>query len=186
LTNSDNIVIAVSGLHGVGKTTQAKKLAEYFGLRHISGGMIFRQIAESKSLSLLFLSEAAEKSEEIDHLIDSSMVEEGKKGNVVVDSMLCAWFLRDIAHIKIFLTIPEKVRIERIAKRDGRPFQDAYNETLGRESSEISRFKRYYGVTLDDVRNSCDLVLSTQGLIEDEVFSILKYYTQIRISKLEH
>jgi len=185
LTNPDNVVIAISGLHGVGKTTQAKRLAEYLDLRHISGGTIFRQIAESKDLSLLSLSEAAEKSEEIDHLIDGFMIEEGKRGNVVVDSMLCAWFLRDVADIKIFLTTPEKVRIERIAKRDGRSFQDAYNETLGRELSEISRFKRYYGITLDDVRNACDLVLSTHGLSEDEVFSILKYYAQIRISKLE-
>lgn len=185
MNKPNNAVIAISGLHGVGKTTQANRLAEYLDLRHVSGGTIFRHIAESKGLSLLSLSEAAEKSEEIDRLIDSFMVAEGKKGNVVVDSMLCAWFLKDIANIKIFLTTPEKIRIERIAKRDDRSFQEACKETLGRELSEISRFKRYYDITLDDVRNACDLVLSTNGLSEDEVFSILKYYIQIRISKLE-
>jgi len=185
LTNPRNLVIAVSGLHGVGKTTQAKKLAEFFDLRHVSGGMIFRRLAESEKLSLLSLSEKAENSDRIDHLIDGAMVEEGKKGNVVVDSMLSAWFLRDTANIRIFLTIPDNVRIERITQRDGRSYQDAYNETLGRESSEINRFKRYYSITLDDVKNACDLVLSTKSLNKDEVFSILKYYIQIRISKLE-
>jgi len=184
LTNTRNIVIAVSGLHGVGKTTQAKKIAEFFGLRHVSGGMIFRTLAESKNLSLLSLSEMAENSDEIDRSIDGAMVEEGRKGNVVVDSMLSVWFLKGMANIKIFLTIPDNFRVERIAKRDVKSYQEAFYETQRRELSEINRFKRYYNITLDDVKNVCDLVLSTQGLNEDEVFSILKYYIQIRIGKL--
>ena len=184
MTNPRNIVIAVSGIHGVGKTTQAKKIAKFFGLRHVSGGMIFRRLAGSKNLSLLSLSELAENSDKIDRSIDGAMVEEGKRGDVVVDSMLSVWFLESIANIKIFLTIPDNVRIERIAKRDGKSYQEAYNETLGRESSEINRFKRYYNINLDNVKNVSDLVLSIQGLNEDEVFSILKYYIQIRLSNL--
>ncbi|MEM3403880.1 MAG: cytidylate kinase family protein [Nitrososphaeria archaeon] len=179
-----NVVVAISGLHGVGKTSQAKRLANSFGLRHVSGGIIFRDLAKIKGASLVSLSNAAEESNEIDYLIDSRMVEEGRKGNVVIDAMLCAWFLRDIAHVKIFLSAPERVRIARIASRDGVSYQEAYNETLAREASEMNRFKRYYDLTIEDVKNSCDLILSTEGLDEDEVFSILKYYVQLRISKL--
>jgi len=179
-----NVVVAISGLHGVGKTSQAKKLAISFGLRHVSGGMIFRDLAKLKGISLVSLSNAAEKSNEIDHLIDNRMVEEGRKGNVIIDSMLCAWFLRDIAHVKIFLLASERVRIARIASRDKVSYQEAYSETLARESSEMNRFKRYYNLTIEDVKSSCDLVLSTDDLEEGEVFSILKYYVQLRISKL--
>lgn len=185
MTNPKNIVIAISGLHGVGKTSQAQRLADSFGLRHISGGMIFRRLVQSRNTSLLSLSIEAESSDEIDHLIDEMMVEEGKKGNVIIDSMLCTWFLKEIASIKIFLFAPEKVRVERIALRDGKSYVDAYNETIGRENSEIGRFKRYYGITIEDVKNSCQLVLSTENLSGEEVFSILKYYIQIRIGKLE-
>ena len=185
MTNLKNVVIAISGLHGVGKTSQARRLADSFGLKHVSGGMMFRRLAQSRNTSLLSLSIEAESSDEIDHLIDGMMVEAGKKGNVVIDSMLCTWFLKEIAVIKVFLLAPEKVRVERIALRDGKSYATAYSETIGRENSEIGRFKRYYGVSIEDVKNSCDLVLSTENLSEEEVFSILKYYIQIRIGKLE-
>ncbi|MGQ9780907.1 MAG: (d)CMP kinase [Nitrososphaeria archaeon] len=185
MTSKKDVVVAVSGLHGVGKTSHARRLAESFGLRHVSGGMIFRNLALSRNISLLSLSMEAEGSGEIDRLIDGAVVEEGMKGNVVVDSMLCAWFLRDIADIKIFLFASEDVRVKRIALRDGRSFDESYRETIGRESSEIARFKKYYGVSMEDVKNACDLIMSTEDLSEDEVFSILKYYVEIRISKLE-
>lgn len=176
-----NIAIAISGLHGVGKTVQAKRIAEAFGLRHISGGAIFRSLAKEKNLSIVELSKNAEYSDEIDKLIDGRMVEEGKKGNVVIDSMLCAWFLKDVALIKIFLTAPDNVRVERIAKRDKKSFVDAYNETVAREASEIARFKKYYGLSISDVKDACHLILSTEDLTEDDVFTILKSYIQLRL-----
>jgi cytidylate kinase len=184
LTSRKGIVVAVSGLHGVGKTSQARRLAESFGLRHVSGGMIFRSLARSRNISLLSLSMEAEGSEEIDRFIDGAVVEEGRKGNVVVDSMLCAWFLRDVADIKIFLFAPDNVRIDRIAVRDGRPFSESYQETIAREGSEIARFKKYYGLSMEDVKNACDLIMSTEDLSEDEVFSILKCYVETRMRRL--
>jgi len=36
------LVITVAGRHGSGRTTQAKLLAEAFGLRYVSAGTIFR------------------------------------------------------------------------------------------------------------------------------------------------
>lgn len=176
-----SIVIAVSGLHGVGKTVQAKRLAEAFGLRHVSGGAIFRSLAQEKGISLIELSKNAELSDEIDRLIDGRVIEEGIKGNVVIDSMLCAWFLKDIALVRIFLFAPDNVRIERIAKRDRKSFDDAYKETMAREASEINRFKKYYGLSLSDVKDVCHIVLSTEDLNEDEIFLILKSYIQFKL-----
>lgn len=181
MNNRKDIVIAISGLHGVGKTAQAKRVAETFGLRHVSGGTIFRSLAEEKNLSIIELSKNAEASDEIDKLIDGKMVEEGKKGNVVIDSMLCAWFLKDIALIKIFLSAPDKIRIERIAKRDKKSYEEAYQETISREASEIKRFKKYYGLSVSDIKDACHLILSTEDLSEDDVFIILKSYIQLRL-----
>ncbi|MGB9724733.1 MAG: (d)CMP kinase [Nitrososphaeria archaeon] len=179
-----NIVIAVSGLHGVGKTVQAKRIAEAFGLRHVSGGAIFRSLAQEKGLSLIELSKNAELSDEIDKLIDGRIIEEGIKGNVVVDSMLCAWFLKDIALIRIFLSAPDKVRIERIAKRDRKSYNEAFEETMAREASEINRFKKYYGLSISDVKDVCHIVLSTEDLGEDEIFLILKLYIQFKLKNI--
>ena len=184
MTSPKNVVIAISGLHGVGKTSQARRLAEWLGLRHVSGGSIFRKLAKSKGMALTELSLIAEKSDEIDRSLDGMMVKEGKEGDVVVDSLLCTWFLKDIATIKIFLFAPEQVRIQRIASRDKKAYKEAYEETITRESSEINRFKKFYNITLEDVKNSCHLLLSTEGISEYEVFSILKYYVQTKLGKL--
>ncbi len=184
MTSPKNVVIAISGLHGVGKTSQARRLAEWLGLRHVSGGLKFRKLAKSKEMTLTELSSIAEKSDEIDRSLDGSMVEEGNGGNVVVDSLLCTWFLKDIATVKIFLFAPEQVRIQRIALRDKKAYKEAYEETITRESSELNRFRKFYGITLEDVKNSCHLLLSTEDMSEHEVFSILKHYIQIKLSKL--
>ena len=42
------LVITVSGFHGSGRTTHAKRLARAFGLRYVSSGTIFRQMAEER------------------------------------------------------------------------------------------------------------------------------------------
>ena len=55
------ITIAVSGLHGAGTTTVAQGLVEAFNLRYISAGMIFRQLAKEKGITLVELSQLAEK-----------------------------------------------------------------------------------------------------------------------------
>ncbi len=46
------LVITLSGLHGTGKTTYAKPLSQIFNLRHISAGILFRQIAEECTLKM--------------------------------------------------------------------------------------------------------------------------------------
>ena len=46
------ITIAISGPHGAGKSTLARKVAKYFGLRYISAGMLFRRMAEKTGMNL--------------------------------------------------------------------------------------------------------------------------------------
>ena len=47
------LTVTISGLHGTGKTTYARILSKDFGLRHISAGDLFRQIAKGKGVSIL-------------------------------------------------------------------------------------------------------------------------------------
>ena len=42
------LVVTISGLHGSGKSTYAKALAEEFRLRYVSAGQLFRDIAKIK------------------------------------------------------------------------------------------------------------------------------------------
>ena len=70
---------------------------------------------------------------------------------------------RKEADLKLFLTASEKVRIQRIAKREGISFNAARRATLLRETLEKRRFNRFYGIDINDTA-IYDLTLNT-GLL---------------------
>ncbi|RLG57107.1 MAG: cytidylate kinase, partial [Candidatus Hydrothermarchaeota archaeon] len=65
-----NLVITISGLIGSGKTTVAKALAEKLMLRHVQAGMVFREMAKERGMSLQEFSKLAEKDKSFDRLVD--------------------------------------------------------------------------------------------------------------------
>jgi cytidylate kinase len=170
------LVIAISGYHGSGRTTHAKRLAETFGLRYVSSGTIFRQMADEKGLSLEEMSKLTDENPEFDKLIDERAKEESRKGGVVVDATLSCWVCQD-PNLRIFLTTPFKARIERIAKREGIGFKEAKDETIVRAESERERFMTYYGVDIMDL-SVYDLVLNTDLFDPDGTARILKRFVE--------
>ena len=161
-----NLTITISGLHGTGKSTYAKILSKDFGLRHISAGDFFRQIAKDKGISVIELSQMASSNREIDFLIDERTKNEAEIGNIIIDGLLAGWMVGDLADIKIYLVASERVRIERVASREKISFDDAKKNTLLREAIEKDRFKRVYTLNIDDYL-IYDLILNT-GLISLE------------------
>ena len=167
-----DLVIAISGHHGSGKSTQAKRLAVSLGLRYISAGTIFRCMAEERGVSLEEMSKVAASDPEFDKQIDARTREESLKPGVVIEATLSAWMAVN-PDIRILLTAPLESRIGRIAKRDSVPFEEAKRMTLAREKSERERFKRYYGIDISDV-TIFDVVLNTELFSLDGTARILK------------
>ncbi|MHC1629300.1 MAG: (d)CMP kinase, partial [Candidatus Nezhaarchaeales archaeon] len=167
------LVIAISGKPGAGKTTYAKEIASFFNLRYVSSGMLFRQLAEGRGISLLELHKIAEKDFEIDKAIDKRAVEEARKGDVVVDGHLAGWVLRDIADLKIFFTAPLEVRATRVATRDGVPYDEALRELKAREESNKFRARAIYGFDLDDL-SIFDVIFNTDKLSKEVISETLK------------
>lgn len=155
------LTIAISGLHGAGTTTVAKALAETFNLRYISAGMIFRQLAKEKGMSLSALSKMAEEDPNIDREIDDRTQREAKTGTVVIDAYIAGWVARRFADLTIYLRAPLEVRVLRIAGRENRPYEEMLEETQVREESEQRRFREFYGIDVSDLR-LFDLVLDTE------------------------
>ena len=167
-------VITVSGFHGVGKSVLAKHIAKELGLRYISAGQIFRQEALRRGFSVEEFSVVASMNPEIDKAIDMRMLEEAKKGDVVIDALLAGWFVREYADLKIWLHAPLEVRVRRIVEREGRGYEEVLRETIIRESLERERFFRYYGINIDDLR-IYDIVLNTEGLSLEDLLEIGLY-----------
>lgn len=177
------MIITVSGPHGTGKSTYAARLAESLRLRHVSAGTLFRRIAREKKLSLEELGEKALEDSSIDKLVDERTKAEAEKGIVVVDGQLAGWILRDRADLRIYLTAPESVRLERIAKRDKVSLQEAQVQTGQRESVQRERYSRHYGFHVED-RSIYHLVLDTSlGSIDDTARVLISVALMVRKSR---
>jgi len=161
------LIVTVSGPHGSGKSTYAAKLAVSLGLRHVSAGILFRKLADEGKISLEKFQEIAAADPSIDRSVDERTLLEAERGNVVVDGQLAGWVLKEISDLRVLLTAPLVVRLERIAARDRISLDDARSQTLHREGVQAERYRKHYGFSVDDW-SIYHLILDTSfGSIED-------------------
>jgi len=153
------LVITLAGHHGSGRTTNAKLLAESFGLRYISIGMLFRERAGELGVSLEEMNRIAAKDREFDNWLDNRTKEESMKRGIVIDANLSAW-MAEAPDLRVYVTCPFEDRVKRIADREGREYGDVEKETRAREELELRRYKEYYDVDIDDL-TVYDIILNT-------------------------
>jgi cytidylate kinase len=165
-------VVAISGLHGAGKTTAAKNLAKKFKLRYVCAGSVFRQLAKERGMTLGEFSRYAERHPDIDRMIDRRTAEAAKEDNVLIDARLAGWMVKN-ADVKILLTAPLEVRARRISRREKRGYEEVLRETTTRERSEAKRFKKLYGIDVND-HSPFDIVLNTERLSIHKTAEILE------------
>jgi cytidylate kinase len=155
------MLITVSGPAGSGKSTLAVNLADALDYTHVSGGDIFRSLAEERGMTPLELNKAAEEDDQIDRDLDRRLRDiAAERDDIVLESRLAGWMAGEYADLKFWLTAPLDARANRIAEREGKPFEQARAETEERSESEAQRYADYYDIDFSD-RSIYDLVINT-------------------------
>jgi len=168
------MLITISGPAGSGKSTAAAGLAEALGYEHVSGGDIFRALADERGMTPLELNRAAEEDDAIDRDLDRRLRETAsERDDLVLESRLAGWMAGEHADFKMWLNAPLEVRAQRIAEREDKAVDRAREETRARAESEASRYREYYGIDIEDL-SIYDLVLNTSRLDPNGVVGALR------------
>jgi len=171
------MLLTVSGPPGSGKSTTAAAIADRFDLEHVSGGDIFRSLAEERDLTLAELNRRAEDDPAIDRDLDERLRAAAvERDDIVLESRLSGWLAGEYATLRVWLHAPRSVRAQRIADRENKPVDQAREETRVREQSERERYREYYNIEIEDL-SIYDLSVNTArwspsavpGLIGDAI-----------------
>ena len=155
-----NLFITVSGPPGCGATTVCEGLSTALDCGYVSGGDIFRQLADDRGLSLSQLIAKTDETDEIDRALDQRLRTIAEKWGAsnkpfVLESRLAGWLAGNRADLRVWLDAPDEVRVDRTRDR-----AEMEAEMRVREVSEAGRYRSYYGIDVDD-RSFYDLAINT-------------------------
>lgn len=161
--------ITIAGDIGSGKTTVARRIAGIMGVEPLSVGQVQRRMAGERGLTTLQFNLLAEEDPSIDKEIDSFFAGLSS-GDVLVDARLGWFFVPDTLKVYLYISDFEAARRVAGATRTDEVYDEesAVSRIFQRRASEVSRFRRVYGVDIDDLRNY-DLVIDTSLASIDEV-----------------
>ncbi|MBP1988290.1 (d)CMP kinase [Halolamina salifodinae] len=146
------MLLTVSGPPGSGKSTNAELLAQRFDLDHISGGDIFRELAEERGYTPVEFNELAEEEDQIDRDLDRRLRNiAATREDVLLESRLAGWLAAEHADMRFWLDAPLDVRAERIADREDKTVEEARAVTERRERSEAKRYEELYDLDITDL-----------------------------------
>ena len=167
----------------MGKTTIAKGIAEEFGLTHLSGGDILKELAEEEGFKtggddwwdtqegMNFLSQRQENSES-DKKVDDKLKKHFLDGNVVITSYTLPWLVE--GGVKIWLEGSKENSAQRMTTRDNMSKDNALEIVQKRYQENKKIYKALYGFEFGEDLSLFDKVIETDGLNASEVLDIAK------------
>ena len=175
--------IIISGPPAIGKTTIAKGLAKEFGLIHLSGGDILKQLAEEIGFDtqgddwwdtqegMNFLSKR-QKNSEFDKNVDNKLKKLFSEGNVVITSYTLPWLVED--GVKIWLAGSKENSAQRMITRDNLSKNDTLEIVQKRYNENKIIYKALYGFEFGEDLSVFDKIIETGNLNAKQVLELAK------------
>lgn len=165
--------IVLNGDLGSGKSTVSIELARRLGLRRISVGDLYREMARQRQMTALQLNLHAELDQAVDGYVDQLQQDIADSGEqLIVDSRLAWHFFTNALKVHMITEPTEAAR--RVLARPSGPaesytsIEEAKAKLRERSESERGRFITRYGVDKARLRNY-DLVCDTTRAGAQEV-----------------
>jgi len=177
-----NVVICIAGMTACGKSTVARRLAEKYGLKYVSGGTTLKELAIQMGYKaqgrgwwettegMRFL-ERRQRDFRFDKQVDTELLKWAEQGNVVLDSWTMPWLFKN--GFKIWIEVSPQERAKRLARRDKISIREAEKAITEKDGKTKRIYERLYGFKFGEDFSPFDLVLDTELLSAKETFDTL-------------
>jgi len=175
--------VIISGPPAIGKTTIAKGIGKEFGLRHLSGGDILKELAQDEGFDtggddwwdtpegMSFLSHRQENSE-FDKKVDAKLKKLFLEGNVVITSYTLPWIVE--GGVKIWLAGSMENSARRMTVRDNLSKNDTVKIVQKRYDENKIIYKTLYGFEFGEDLSVFNKVIETDNLDAVHVLEVAK------------
>lgn len=195
-----NRIITISGEPASGKSTVLEALRKKyeekgFKVHIFKVGHEFRRIAKEKGMTIEELNEYMTKRGSIDKLIDSTVTKRGEEINskerpddvYIFDSRLAFHNIPNSFSIR--LTVDDNVAGKRVFGDNKRGKEDTYDtledaieKTYNRKLREVERYKKRYGIDLQDPENY-KLVIDTSYSKVEDITQLIEQCLELQIER---
>ncbi len=172
--------IVFNGDLGSGKSTVSVEIAKRLGMRRVSVGDLYRQMAQERQMTALQLNLHAELDQAVDGYVDQLQRDIAASGErLVMDSRLAWHFFTDALKVHMITEPTEAAR--RVLARPSGPaesytsLEEARTKLKERSESERGRFIIRYGVDKARLRNYdliCDTTRATPEQVIEHVIDV--------------
>ncbi len=166
--------ITLNGTLGSGKSTVGRELARRLGVRYVSTGQIFRELGHISNLDALQTNLEAETNSALDEAVDSKVRDLNKSDqDFIIDSRMAWHFIGNALHV--FLSVTPEVAARRVMEDRTRlneqysSINSAMESLRARRDSELRRYRRLYGVDIENPANYALWIITDDAEIEDIV-----------------
>lgn len=186
------LLFVIGGPGGSGSSTIAKMLSEYFKLRRVYGGGIFRKMLEKKGYmdnDRAFFQNNEKLLLDIDKKVDEVLYDESETSNVLIESKNFAALAtkKEIpCTVKIWVEANLHVRTVRAMTKYGFEMNFKNIITYLRMRHDLVKryqmdYRRYYdiqGINYSDPTEYNDIVIDSSHMNEKETFDLILKYIQ--------